>query len=823
MTELGTTTIVDGETALERLIHEIQTSNLDWNEAETRFQIIDRIIVDCLGWPRESVRLEAAYNRTYSDYELGTPRCAIWEAKRQDHTFELPADPKGKIVRDLPSIIALDKKVSDALSQVQRYCSDRGVELAVATNGHQIIAFLATRNDGIPPLEGRCFVINGYEQLQKNFPKVWQMLSPSGVAEHQLNRLLNVGEDQALPHKLSTSISDYPQYRYPSPLQHTLRTLGELLLTEADEQETEKRFYEECYCDSGALPQHALVSKQMLAARYATLFGPTDRPATVNPVQTGRDKPLFTPELMTEVISKRPIVLIGDVGVGKTSFLKHLRYVSAFEEFQNAIYIYVDLGSQGALSEDLNKFVLSEIEDQLYTRHEVDVYERQFVRGVYHLDISRFNSGIYGGLREGQRARYDQELIQFLDEKIKQPDRHLKKAISHIAKGRQKQVIFVLDNADQRDDEVQQAAFIIAQTLAKDWDATVFIAVRPQTFYRSKQAGSLTAYPHHVFTIAPPRVDEVMEKRLQFALNMAEGRISIERPSLQNIQLQLVNVATFLRVLIYSLSRNRELIEFLSNITAGNIRAVVEFVTKFIGSANVDAQKIINIKESGKHYIIPVHEFWKAALLGEYSHYDPLSSLALNLFDIRNTNPNEHFLLPMILGYLNFEGEHRTAEGFVPSASIVVEMQNWGFTPKSTETALRRCNNKKLIETPQRVTFDEDESGLFGDMPDCFRITTIGAYHLLRWIGEFSYLDAMSYDTPILDKELHNDLRTKANSFKIADRLDRAVAFRSYLTKVWRRSKLSPQYFDWLTSLATGRRSFKRVEVAISQNDLSDT
>lgn len=819
MTEVGTTTIAEGKAALENLIDEIQTNKLDWNEAETRFQIIDRIIVECLGWPRESVRLEQAHNRTYSDYELGLPRRAIWEAKRQKLTFELPAHPKGNFLRDLPSVIALDEDVSEAISQVQRYCSDRGVEIAVATNGHQIIAFLATRSDGTAPLEGRCFVINGYEQMKSNFPRLWQMLSPAGIAEHRLNRFLNVGEDRALPQKLSSLIADYPKYRYPSSLQNTLRDLGELLLMEADQQETERSFYEQCYCDSGALPQHALVSKQMLVTRYAALFDQVDRPPTVEPVKAGRDKRLFTPDQTTEAISRRPIVLIGDVGVGKTSFLKHLIYVSAFEEFRRAIYIYMDLGSQGALSEDINEFVLTEIQEQLYRYHEVDVYERQFVRAVYNLEILRFNDGIYGSYRETNPYRYNEEIIRFLDEQIRQTDRHLKKSISHISKGRKQQVIFLLDNADQRDNEIQQAAFIIAQNLAKDWEAAVFIAVRPQTFYKSKQAGALTAYTHRVFTIAPPRVDEVMEKRLRFALNMAEGRITVDRSPMQDIHLQLVNVATFIRALLYSLSKNKELVEFLSNITAGNIRAVVEFVTKFIGSANVDAQKIINIMESENRYIIPTHEFWKEALLGEYSHYDPLSSVALNLFDLRNANPREHFLLPMILGYLHFDAEHRSGEGFVTSASVVSEMQSWGFTPKASEAALRRANNKKLIETPQRVTFDEDESGLIGDMPDYFRITTIGAYHMLRWIGEFSYLDAMSYDTPILDEHAAAELKSKIESFKIADRFERALLFREYLTRAWRRSDLSPQYFDWLASSATGGKSFERVELAINHND----
>ena len=138
MTTTGTKTIAEGSEAVARLLKDIAASELDWNEAETRFQIIDRIIVDCFGWPRASLRLEQGQDgRAYSDYELGEPRCAIWDAKRQNRTFDLPADPQGHIVKDLPSIMALDSEVSAAIQQVQGYCSARGVELAVATGSRK--------------------------------------------------------------------------------------------------------------------------------------------------------------------------------------------------------------------------------------------------------------------------------------------------------------------------------------------------------------------------------------------------------------------------------------------------------------------------------------------------------------------------------------------------------------------------------------------------------------------------------------------------------------------------------------------------------------
>ena len=819
MIELGTTTIAEGQNALDDLIAEIEQNNLNLNESETRFQIIDRVILDCLGWRREHMRLEQPQNsQGYTDYELGIPRCVIWEAKRQDKTFELPANPKKKMFRNLDSIVALSGETQAAIQQVQNYCSNRGVEIAVATNGNQIIAFLATRSDGVAPLKGRCFVVNGFEQFQKKFPQVWQMLSPAGIAENRLKRILSVGEDRALPEKMSLRLENYPRHRYPSQLQRTLRELGEFFLVDIvdqTEREIEKKFYEKCYCESGALSQHALVSKRMLASRYASLFDQLNNAPEVKPVQTGPRKTEFSPKLVTAAISQRPVVLIGDVGVGKTSFLKHLIHVSAFEEFRKSLYIYIDLGSQGALSDDLEKFILSEVKKQLYEQYKVDIDEYKFIQSIYHGEISRFSRGIYKKLRKENPDTYNQKLLEFLEDKIQQPDTHLKQAIAHIAKGRNKQIIIVLDNADQRDYKVQQSAFIIAQNFAKDWDSAVFIAVRPQTFHRSRQFGSLTAYTHRVFTISPPRIDHVVEKRLNFALEMAEGRIPIKH--IHDIKLQLPNIATYLKALQYSLRENSDLVEFLSNITAGNIRAVIEFVTKFIGSPNVDAEKIINIMATAGQYVIPVHEFWKAALLGENSHYDPQSSIALNLFDIRNVEPKEHFLMPMVLGFLNHEGDHKSSEGFVSSISILEEMQKWGFTSDATEVALRRANNKKLLESPKRVTFEEDESGLFGEMPKYFRISTVGVYHLLRWITEFSYLDAMSFDTPILDEDIRKDMIQRVASFEISDRLKRATTFRHYLTKLWRNSNLAPNYFDWETSLNIGDQSFSRVNQAVER------
>ncbi|MGZ8876415.1 MAG: hypothetical protein ACXW1F_08080, partial [Halobacteriota archaeon] len=271
----------------------------------------------------------------------------------------------------------------------------------------------------------------------------------------------------------------------------------------------------------------------------------------------------------------------------------------------------------------MRSFVLNEVENQLLENYDIDVQEGSFVKAVYNKLIKRFDNGIYAPIKTTDPQIYQQKLFNILEDAMREKDKHLKECISHIALGRKLQVIIIIDNADQRDFNTQQDAFIIAQNFAKDWHAAVFIAVRPQTFYHSKQSGALTAYPHRVFAISPPRVDVVIERRLKFALDMAEGKYPVER--IKDVGVRLPTIALFLKALIYSLRHNQELIEFLSNITGGNIRKLVELVTKFIGSPNVDAEKNINIMEKENKYIVPVHEFWKAAMPGDSAYYHSLS------------------------------------------------------------------------------------------------------------------------------------------------------------------------------------------------------
>jgi GTPase SAR1 family protein len=342
--------------------------------------------------------------------------------------------------------------------------------------------------------------------MAADFDTLWKLLTPDGVKERRLHTLLSVGQGGLVPQKLSTRIPQYPRYKHKSDLQNNLRYFAELLIEDIPiTTEIEKQFYYYCYCDTDALSRYALLSQEILAARYASLFPGNEPSPSVEPIDANKDQITITDTVMQEALAKRPIVLLGDVGCGKSSFLKRLMLLTAPKEFEKAIYLHIDLGTRATLEEDLRSYVLRELARQLAAKYGVDVQEENFVRGVYDLDVvKKFRSSIKARIYQKNKQVYEEAIATALVEKTHNRPEHLRRSISHIARARTKQIVIIIDDVDQREIEIQQRAFVIAQEFAKTWEALTFIALRPQTFYASKKSGALSAYPHRVFTIAPP-------------------------------------------------------------------------------------------------------------------------------------------------------------------------------------------------------------------------------------------------------------------------------------------------------------------------------
>ncbi|WP_312834187.1 hypothetical protein [Comamonas sp.] len=807
---------------LQKLIDEFSNMGNSINEAQTRFSFIDSFLQDCLDWPKSITEVEVFESEGRTDYELGKPRVFILEAKATRDAFKIP--PKRNRNRlSIQSLIRYDPAVKEAITQAQKYGAQRGVRLVAVSNGPQLIAFMATRDDGISPLEGDAIVFDGYEDLLKHFNVAYDFLSKSGIDERRLASELTSSVKTSLPSKLSSACLNYFDYKYSSIFQENLRNAASLVIEDLGRTAAlEKEFLSRCYCESGPLSQYSLVGKNLLAARYAALFPANEvgsRISEVNPRR--REDGKFSEQVLQEALARRPIVLVGDVGVGKTSFLKHLIQVSGEATFSKTICINFDLGSKASLSRTPRDAFLNQVESTLRDDFSINISGIELIQALYAKELRDFDEGVNSIIRDVNPNAFLEQRLNYIRELMNRREDHLRLCLSHVAITKRHQAVIIIDNADQRNLEVQQEAFLMAQELASSWSALVFLALRPQTFHASKRSGTISAYPTKIFVIPPPKLEDAIHKRLEFALVMAQGRIPVH--ALEGVTLHIDSLAKLIRALLDSLTRNKDLYEFIVNVSGGNVRIAVELVSRFLGSPNVESERIVQIITEGGQYYVPTHEFSKAALLGDYSHFQEESSAATNVFSIIYRDRREHFLSPLIIGYLSWEGASRAkADGFISLTSLTEELQKSGFTPEQVSAHIQKLTRRKLIETSERRLLETGQEVSDVGLPDSFRITTLGAYHLKRWISDFGYLEAISFETPIFDESLKDRLIPNINNDRLLARYDRAIGFRSYLDETWSTIEAKP-YFDWSELRTLSISSFERVERSLRDNGLLDS
>lgn len=615
-----------GRKNLNILIEEFKSLDLNkFNEADTRFRFIDTILTECLDWQPKDISNEDVKDGHYADYKLNLFRpIAVWEAKKIGNYFQLPVGIK-KLVLPLKSICKDNPLIKDALLQVSGYCHERGIQIGVVANGWQIIAFIANRNDSIAPLDGDGLVVPSLEIFLENYKEIWNCLSKSGFQEDYLTKKLIGTTDEQLPPKLSSSITDYPGIKNRNPFQVELEILSDLVLEDVIKDKTiEKEFLQDCYCKSGSLSQYSVLSKQILNTRYTYLFESNDKKAILDPITTKKGVSEDLLELFANSLSKRPILLIGDVGVGKSTFIDNLVLVEAPQVFTKSVTFKIDLGSKAIISLNVRASIIKIIQEQLLNLYSIDINDDDFVRHAYFIELENFKNHVsVKRLYEIDKNEALKKEINFLSSLLTDEILHIKKSLEYICKNHKKQIIIFIDNCDQRNDVDQETAFLISQEFASDWPVTVFLCLRPETFHRTKKKeGALSGYHPKAFTIAPPRIDIVINKRLSFAQKITSGDVQLSK--LQN-RTTFSKLDMLIQCFKDSLDRNQGLYTFFENVSNGNMRKAIELIKKFFGSGHVDTQKIIQIQETGR-YTIPVHEVLRSVIFGDNVYYSPYNS-----------------------------------------------------------------------------------------------------------------------------------------------------------------------------------------------------
>lgn len=468
-------------------------------------------------------------------------------------------------------------------------------------------------------------------------------------------------------------------------------------------------------------------------------------------------------------------MVLGRIGHGKSTFLRYLRLVKAKDELKKYIQIDIDFLDRPTTRAEAQDYIFTQIERSLLDRYSIDIMEDGLVRGVLHFEIQRFKNTPAGKLFAGDPMAYNVKELEYIETIQRDRYFYIGRVLNHLRKGRGNSIALFFDNLDRRIDEIQEEAILRASAMAKDWSCLVFVCLRPSTFYRSKESGVLDSVAPKTFSVVSPRVDLLLRKRFDYARAIAEGQSHHGGPIGKDVTFDLPKVATFLNCCKASFSESKdshgkELVALFESVSNGNMRELLKFVGQFIVSKHLDTKMILE-KLDRNTYRIPVHQALRSLLYGDYMDYDPRKSIFINLFDLKRSDPQEHFSRFLALHYLARLAENSATRGYTPSEKAVQYLCQIGMTGDHARETIRFLATKRCIENRIPDLEINAESDI--------RLTSLGKYHVLNLSHSFQYIDAIIVDTPVLDSEMRKKIYQSPHD--IPGRLERCGYFLEYL------------------------------------------
>jgi GTPase SAR1 family protein len=742
-------------------------------EADTRARMIDRILHQVLDWPIDNVTREEHANPGFMDYVLHTiKRVAVVEAKKSGDTFLLPVDFPARREFSLNGVLKTAPNLKEHLDQVFSYCVHNGIEFAVVTNGHQFIAFKAIRTDGIHVWHGKALVFNGLEDIERRFVEFWNLLSKQAVENNSLARTFQGSDAETFAfNRVTDQLHGYGEKVSRNDLSPYLEPLINEYMGEITDQKSRLK---ELYVRSTALEKvlHAVERKLSLHLSKTV--------STAAAVVESADTHHIKKELKKKIDSHLSIpprgevvLLLGRVGSGKTTFINHFLRIDLEKLFEHHVLVLFDFRNLQS-GNSVHNFFYQTLQQALSKDpHFVGLSSKQ-LRQIYAPEIRELSVGPLAVIEKQNKKLYEEKISEMLLQKFSNIETHYSRVIRFLADKLRIRCVFVFDNADQLDFELQQQIFAFAYSVTNACHAFSLVPMWEETFLRSKgEKGTLATYRPVAYTVPPTSVVEIINRRLEYIIaDIKKGGMS--RNLLGNPAKAIV-VEQFLRVVSNSIfHQGRRVRFFLESIAMGNLRRAMELFSLFLTSGHTDAMKIVNTFNASDSYLVPLHEFIKSIGLGDNKYYQSDLSQVLSLYAISDESRPSHFTKVRLLEYLYYH-RNRSSQvglGFIRKEIVRQEFGRIGTSEVDLAESLKILSQSVLIEND---FYDSRKEG------NSYRITPAGRYYVRYLAVRFAYLDLVLQDTPIADKQVVEAIASLIKSRDLRDRFARVDSFLGYL------------------------------------------
>lgn len=515
--------------------------------------------------------------------------------------------------------------------------------------------------------------------------------------------------------------------------------------------------------DRTAIVENAYISSQKREQHAEPMYKEIKRfelPSRKNSTRLSTEMPEELVDKLSEKLLNNQeayslMLLIGNVGSGKTTFTRYFKHVFLAKKHPELAakceWVFINMNLAPVSSEEIYSWLKMQIIDSIKRgQDDLDFDDLAVIKKVFRRKISSFDKGL-GSLLRNDESAYNRELYSILTDLMKNPDEYLTSLLFFIKENFSKIPIIVLDNCDKRNKDEQLLMFEVAQWLRTQYKCIVMLPMRDTTYdmYRSEPPLD-TVVRDLVFRIDPPDLLRVLQARLDYITRITE-QVSHEY-GLDNgisVPVKRSELVEYFKCIMIAI-RNDEWIKTLFyKLADRNTRNGIQIFEDFCKSGHMKTSDILAMRVLSDTAEIPTYRFENVLLRKNRRYYKGDESNFINLFasDYNDDFPDP-FVRVDILYWLH-EAQKREGptkeKGLFPVGEMLRDLQIQGHRDDVVYREMDYMIKRGLIFCESYVNQIRAN--------DLIKLAVPGGLHF-RMLRNVSYLAACAEDTLFKNSEI---------------------------------------------------------------------
>lgn len=730
------------------------------SEEDTKIQIVNRILHECLGWSYSDFRTEKHHENGYSDYILedNEKPVVLIEAKRIGIIGVNTAEQNK--IRYLKISGSSLRNAMAGISQAATYAAPNGIVIAVLTDGITWIVF-KTFIPGEDFKTKEAIVFPSINAIINDFSVFFDLLSKQQFRKKIYNQIFDqIHHNRLLLSKSLVSPIEGSDIKITkkSELAFDLDIVFSGFFSKLIGDDDDELLIE-CFVET----RESRIADFSLEKITTSVLGnlvPADKDVDQELANLIKDK-----VESSDTESGQTIFVVGPTGAGKTTFLdRFFRKTLPTAIRQKCVLVQVDCLDATGREETALKWIT----ESLIATLENEVYPSGTplwgdLLGLYHREYRRRSIGVDAELYKKDKQAFKIKFGEFLDERV-ESDRegYLKRILSDVVNNRKMLPIILIDNTDEFTLSYKQKIFQFSQSLRRHANhCLVIFPVTDKSAWSFSKTDMFGIYKSRSFFLPTPSPREIFRKRIDYLKRILSDNNHVKNSRggyllSKGIKISVKNLDGFAQVLENIFVSHDYTSKTIGELTNYNIRRTLLLSQRVITSPVLKIEELISSYLSGSMVATNFIKFMDALLKGDYDAYKPEDNPEIfPIFQVDREVRQSPLLQLRILTLLHTAHlSNRSIEKrHLAIQSIIDYFDSIGCPETATDKALVSLLEAGLIEP-----YDASNQDLSSTQK--FAISYRGIAHLRLATYNNAFFYQMALTTPIADEDIAAKIRS---------------------------------------------------------------